>query len=305
MKAFFSRVLLLCLLSIPLSVQAQSSQTYTVKPGDTLFSIAQAHNISIEDLRRLNSLEGGAIRSGMKLIISDEVTATDVLQKAAISDKKEVRSASDVSPKAEELKTGVDLAASGETVASVADKLEMSVDELLMLNSKIEDVVDRLNEISPTEETTSNPYVVKPGETLFSIARSHGMTVRQLSDFNSMAKTSIQSGQKIRVPGNKPAGTSVWVSMGEIDAVMYPSTFVGRTMASGIIYDEVIYAVGHATLPIGTLIMLGKAKEGPTILCIVTDDSLSVSMNVIDVSAAVASAVGLQENDRVEVYTLK
>ena len=293
MRCFFLRVLFLLLVSAPILTAAQDVQTYTVKPGDTLFSIARAHNISVDDLRRYNKLESGPIRSGMTLIVSEEKnSASDVIP---LENDKDTENAVDL----------VEMSRSKRTLPSIADELGMSVEELLRISPEIQQAIDRLNQITPVAEKTTESYVVKAGETLFSIARTYGMTVRQLSDLNSMTQTSIRAGQKLQVPGNQPAGTTVWALSGEINAVMYPSTFVGRMMASEVVYDDVMLIVSHATLPIGTLVMLGKVQEGPTVLCIVGDESLSVSMNVIDVSEAVADAIGLAENERIEVYTLK
>lgn len=305
MKAYYCVLWLLILFVMPSRADAQSAQSYTVKPGDTLFSISRAYNISVSDLKRLNGLEDGNIRSGMKLIVSKESEKVE-----AEAESVELKSAV-ITPQLLSTGTGVDPtdppieSVPTYSLVSVADQLEMEVDALKQLNENIEDVIAQLNEIGPAVDSEGKTYVVKRGDTLFKIAQSYGMTVRQLSDFNSMSKSSVQLGQKIKVPGTQPAGSAVWKSLGEIDAVMYPSTYVGRTMASGLVYDDVMYAVGHATLPIGTLIMLGKGDGGPRILCVVTDESLSVSMNVIDVSAAVAEAIGLDENSRLEIFTLK
>lgn len=43
---------------------------YTVRPGDTLFSIAKKQGISLDKLRALNRIKGNKVRVGQKLIIS-------------------------------------------------------------------------------------------------------------------------------------------------------------------------------------------------------------------------------------------
>ncbi|MFN3179125.1 MAG: LysM peptidoglycan-binding domain-containing protein, partial [Thermus sp.] len=43
------------------------AQTYTVKKGDTLFRIAQAHGISVRELRELNGLTSDLIHPGQVL----------------------------------------------------------------------------------------------------------------------------------------------------------------------------------------------------------------------------------------------
>ncbi len=52
-----------------LSDAGQKGQTYTVRPGDTLWDIAQAHNVSIRDLKRWNGKRSNTIKPGEKLVV--------------------------------------------------------------------------------------------------------------------------------------------------------------------------------------------------------------------------------------------
>ena len=49
---------------------ATRPQTYTVVSGDTLSKIAQAHSVSVDDLRRWNHLHGDILRVGQELVVS-------------------------------------------------------------------------------------------------------------------------------------------------------------------------------------------------------------------------------------------
>ncbi|MFC4425309.1 peptidoglycan DD-metalloendopeptidase family protein [Deinococcus navajonensis] len=49
-------------------------------------------------------------------------------------------------------------------------------------------------------------YTVKPGDTLYSIARAHGTTVAELTRLNALSSPTISVGQELRVPGT-PAST--------------------------------------------------------------------------------------------------
>jgi len=289
--AFFLAVFVLGLAVLP--THAQEARQYVVKPGDTLYSIANSHGLTVQELSELNGLENGVIRAGMELRVG--VLPAESSPESAVLPTEVERLASPLNSGLNGL----------ETVASIAARLEISEDDLFELNPEIEDVISRLNRISPTEDRTSKSYVVKAGDTMFSIAKANGLSVAQLSDLNSLTSSAIRSGQKLNIPGSEPMGSSTWTSLGVVDAVSFPETYQDRLMASELVYNDLSFVIGHTTLPIGTLIMVGRPNEGPSILCIVADESLSVSMDIVDVSAAVAAAVGLDENERVEIFTLK
>jgi LysM repeat protein len=306
MKKAFLKLVLLLVFVLPFDVQAQTTNTYTVKPGDTLYSIARLYNISVEDLSRLNNLETGVIRSGMVLIVAEaEAEAEAESETEAPPEVLPAPKPLDLQPK-DPSEGGMAVRAEGDaTLESVADQLGLATEELLMLNPAIESVIERMNQISPEVEITTLTYIVKAGDTLYGVAKNHGLSVSQLSDLNGLKQTGLRTGQKLKVPGDQPAGSSTWSSTGILNAVVYPSTLSDRMLMGGLRYAEDIFVVGHPTLPLGTLIMLGTAQQGPSVLCIVADAGLSISSDVVDVSAVVADAVRLSENERVEVYTLK
>ena len=49
-----------------------SYESYTVKRGDTLYSISKRFNISVEDLKNLNGLNSNSIAIGQKLRVSSD-----------------------------------------------------------------------------------------------------------------------------------------------------------------------------------------------------------------------------------------
>lgn len=50
---------------------ASDSQTYTVDKGDTLYSIARKHDLSVEELKQLNRLNSNHLSVGQELIVSE------------------------------------------------------------------------------------------------------------------------------------------------------------------------------------------------------------------------------------------
>lgn len=55
-----------------LSSGVSDARTYTVAPGDTINSIAQANDLSVSELSRLNQLEGFALKPGTVLVLDEQ-----------------------------------------------------------------------------------------------------------------------------------------------------------------------------------------------------------------------------------------
>lgn len=68
---FFATVFV-ALVMTALSSGVCDARTYTVAPGDTIVSIAQANDISVNELARLNQLEGFDLRPGTVLMLDPE-----------------------------------------------------------------------------------------------------------------------------------------------------------------------------------------------------------------------------------------
>lgn len=53
----------------PPGASPPGSRTYTVQPGDSLWSIAQKHGAKVEQIRAANSLSADIIKPGQRLVI--------------------------------------------------------------------------------------------------------------------------------------------------------------------------------------------------------------------------------------------
>ncbi|HEY4627817.1 MAG TPA: LysM peptidoglycan-binding domain-containing protein, partial [Flavobacterium sp.] len=150
--------------------------THEVLTKETLYGIAKQHNITIEDLYKINpNLEKEGLKKGQ--IIKIPQTALDNL---AIETKSE---------KAVEIQK-----------APVLEK-NIPKKEVVVL-PKTEDKIE-----VPTEGIV---YEVLPKESLYSIAKQHGITLSDLKKANpELGNKSLKIGQKINVPVKADANSSL------------------------------------------------------------------------------------------------
>ena len=180
-----------------------ASQTYTVKPGDTLYKIGQEHNLSVAQLKDLNQLTGDLIHPGQVLRVSQSGRKPAQTVKAS---KKTNQSTSRPSGLAVTYTVRP-----GDTLSAIARRYNLSVNQLVAWN-KLENPnhlsvgqtlvlnlrTDAKTSVKPQKANRST-YTVKAGDTLYHIARQHGTSVANLKALNGLTSDLILVGQELRV----------------------------------------------------------------------------------------------------------
>lgn len=151
----------------------------TIQKGDTLSSLANRYQTTVEDLMDLNDIDNpDMIQSGDTIIVPVELL--DVAQ--------------------------TDYTVSvGDNLDVIAKKYGTTVDELLLLNPQITDAdVIHIGDVIkvPESDTYSFSYKIQTGESLDSIASSFGCTVDELMDLNPNIdnRDYVRAGDTINVP---------------------------------------------------------------------------------------------------------
>lgn len=164
-------------------------QTYTVKPGDTLYGISNQYGVSVTELAELNGIKGSSLAVGTVL---------------------KIPTSSGVNPNNMFMYT----VKSGDTLYKIATKYNTTPQKIIDLNYlKSTNItpgqVLRIPETYTKEEDMYLPnytnYTVKKGDTLYSIAKANNISVDTLIKDNSITNNSINIGQilKIRTPNNE------------------------------------------------------------------------------------------------------
>ncbi|WP_117238503.1 septal ring lytic transglycosylase RlpA family protein [Thermus sediminis] len=132
-------------------------------------------------------------------------------------------------------------------------------------------------------------YTVKRGDTLYRIARAHGLSVAELMRLNGLTSERIYPGQVLRVGQGAPPERRF---LQEGLAVWYGPGFHGRRTASGEVYDQNALTAAHPSLPFGTRVRVTNPKNGRSVVVRINDRGPFGGRYIIDLSYAAAKAIG-------------
>ena len=159
------------ILKIP-SEEVSSTNTYTVKSGDTLYGIASKYNTTVDELKSLNNLESNTLSIGQTLKIPSGPTSNNTSTYTVVK---------------------------GDTLYGMASKYNTTVDALKNLNNLTSNTLS-IGEVLKVPSSGNVTYTVKSGDTLYSIAREFGTTISAITDLNNLETTVLSVGQKLLLP---------------------------------------------------------------------------------------------------------
>lgn len=147
---------------------------YVVKSGDTLWSIARKYNLSVNELKALNNLSSNGLSVGQRLIVGKD-SSNDYVVSA------------------------------GDTLWAIARKFNVSVDDIKALNNLSSNNLSigmtlKIPPYSNKKNEETNVYVVKGGDSLWSIARMFNSTVDEIKSLNGLKSNVLRIGQRLVVP---------------------------------------------------------------------------------------------------------
>ena len=222
-----------------------AQNTYTVRAGDTLYSIAQRFGLTVDELRRLNNLTSNNLSIGQVLIISQ----------GDIEEPPTSTNTYTVQP--------------GDTLYKIARQFNTTVGDLISLNNLSSTTlsVGQVLRIPTNEQEPEEPeqdfitYTVKSGDSLWKISQEYGVSVDAIINANNLTSTSLQIGDVLIIP----------VTSTEEPSLPPTSNYIEYTVKSGdslwLIanrYNTTVDAIKTASGITSNTLQIGQVLRIPT-----------------------------------------
>ncbi len=186
---------------------------YTVQAGDTLWSIATRHGVTVDEVRTWNNMTGDTVFVGQTLVIAANAAApeTPAVPEAVPENPEAVENPNGAGGVTEIMYYTVH---SGDTLDSIAAYYNTTPVQIIMDNELFSSDVElgqilKLNVPAGTVEKTAEAsnigtYYVQQGDTLRQIAELCAMNITDLKNLNGLSEDTIFVGQPLKITGEVP-----------------------------------------------------------------------------------------------------
>lgn len=150
---------------------------YIIEPNDNLYEIASRFNTSVEKLKKINNLKSDKLQPGEIIFVDDlyNPESEDIYKKYIVK--------------------------KNDTIYSIAYNYGMTTNEILEINNLLEADIKEGQTIyvynNPPLLTDEIIYTVKPGDTLYTIAKEYNTTVDKIKALNQLSEDILTVNTKI------------------------------------------------------------------------------------------------------------
>ncbi|MBR1413482.1 MAG: LysM peptidoglycan-binding domain-containing protein [Bacilli bacterium] len=166
---------------------------YTVKKGDSLYSIAKNNNISVDTLIQDNSLTSNILNIGQQLKIRIPSGVTMEVEECFGEDY-----IPDISSPTN---TVTYVVKRGDSLYSISQKYNVSVNDIINTNNLKSNILSIGQElkIPSNNSSTTITYTVKKGDSLYLIAKKYNTTVDNIKRKNNLTSNNLSIGQVLKI----------------------------------------------------------------------------------------------------------
>lgn len=214
---------------------------YTVQKGDSLYSIAQKFNTTVDELKQLNNLTSNTLSIGQYLQLptkqetkqeyvvkaGDSLYSIAVKYNTTVSELRRLNNltsdilqigqvlvVSEIPSEDVNIPTSTYTVQKGDSLYSIANRYNTTVDELKKLNNLSNNLLSIGQVLKlPTEEEitiSEESYIVQAGDSLYSIARNFDTTVNELIQLNNLPNTNLSIGQVLKLPSSTESTQTIY-----------------------------------------------------------------------------------------------
>lgn len=210
---------------------------HVVKPGDNLWSISQQYGVQLRKLQKYNNTANNIVSEGSVIYLSSKKVTSKNPQKDMEVAEVDTEATFNWAIEAKTLETsispvpmapvGIEIKAdstietiklkssqhtvvAGETLYSIAKRYQVGVMEIVQWNNlKLEEgikpgqvlslQVAEENVFTNLPSTQEIVHQVKPSDTLYSVARQYGVTIKELMDWNQKTDFTLTVGENLKI----------------------------------------------------------------------------------------------------------
>lgn len=155
-------------------VPIEGANYYTVKSGDSLWSISRKYNVTVSELKNENNISNNNLKIGQVLKIPSKEN--------------------------EIIKQNTYIVKSGDSLYKIAQKYGTTVSELMSLNNLTNTILSIGQVLEIPSDDTITTYIVVSGDSLYKIAINFNTTVDELKKLNNLKNNLLNVGQILKVP---------------------------------------------------------------------------------------------------------
>ena len=151
-----------------------NEETYIVQKGDSLYSISNKFNTTVDKLKQLNNLTSNLLSIGDVLVVSEIPIVSEGSNYLYVVKK-------------------------GDNLYQIAIKFNTPVEEIKRLNSLTSNTLSIGQELIVPTGVKQNIYIVQKGDNLYQIANKFNTTVDKLKQLNNLTSNLLNIGDKLIV----------------------------------------------------------------------------------------------------------